>query len=441
MPDIKLTKKQTIAWEYLTDSTTNEVLFGGGVAGGKSFIGCLWIASMCIKYPGTRYIVGRTVLQTLKQTTMVTLFEVLKLMGLSVDKHYTFNGQSNTFKFYNESEIILKNLEYTPADPNYESLQGYEVSAVMVDESSQITQTCYNILKSRIRYKLNEYKLIPKILLTANPGDNFLKRLFYLPFIEDNLEPNKKFVQSLITDNPHVNKDYIKTLESLPEQQRRRLMLGDWDYTSDINQIFEFDSISNSLYRFEPNPNDKIIISLDVSRFGEDRSVAVVWVGMVITEIYVYKKLSTTQLTEQIRLLMTSYKVHPNSIIIDSDGIGSGVADQLRGINFVNNSKPFNNENFSNLKSQCYLKLGELFKQGLISININNPEIIDDLTQELLSVKLKDVDKDSKVTVISKEEQKKLLGRSPDISDAIMMGCYNLVKQTKNSGKYTITWI
>jgi hypothetical protein len=138
---------------------------------------------------------------------------------------------------------------------------------------------------------------------------------------------------------------------------------------------------------------------------------------------------------------MSTYGVHPTNVIVDTDGIGSGVGDQLRGFNFVNNSKALHEQNFSNLKSQCYVRLSEMFKQGLISININDPSLIDDLTQELLSVKLKDVDKDGKVAVISKDEQKRILGRSPDISDAVMMGMYPHIKNQKSTGKYSISFI
>ena len=37
---------------------------------------------MCLQYPGIRTLIGRTVLQQLKLTTLNTLFEVLQLMGL-----------------------------------------------------------------------------------------------------------------------------------------------------------------------------------------------------------------------------------------------------------------------------------------------------------------------------------------------------------------------
>jgi hypothetical protein len=178
-----------------------------------------------------------------------------------------------------------------------------------------------------------------------------------------------------------------------------------------------------------------------VARFGSDRSVAVIWVGNVIIDIYVYSKLSTVELSEEVKELIQKHKVHPNNVIVDSDGVGGGVADQIRGTNFVNNSSPLHNQNFSNLKSQCYNKLSEMFKEGKISINLIEPGIVDELTQELLSVKLKDVDKDNKIAVQSKDEMKKVLGKSPDLSDAVMMKMIIDIKQHKTTGRYAINFI
>ena len=82
-----------------------------------------------------------------------------------------------------------------------------------------------------------------------------------------------------------------------------------------------------------------------------------------------------------------------------------------------------------------------MFKEGQISLNIMEPSLIDDLTQELLAVKLKDVDRDNKVAVQSKDEMKRVLGKSPDISDAIMMGMYFHIKSMKTTAKYAIAFI
>lgn len=441
MVNIDLTKKQSIAWKLLSDNKTNEILYGGSAGAGKSWLGCLWITSLCLRHDGIRCLIGRTVLQQLKLTTLNTLFETLGAMQLKSGEHYTYNGQSNVITFFNKSEIVLKDLAYQPSDPNYDSLGGLELTAVFVDEAAQIPQLAFNILKSRIRFKLNEYNLIPKILLTCNPGQVWLKKYFYLPYIDESLEPNKAFVPALPLDNPHLPATYIEMLRSLPSGQRKRLLEGDWNYEMEADSLFDFDDVSSSVFKHAPKPEDKKYISVDVARFGSDRSVAIVWVGLVALECFVYTKLSTVELSSEIKALIAKYGIHPSNVIVDSDGVGGGVADQIRGTNFVNNSKALHNQNFSNLKSQCYVKLSELFKEGKISLNILDPSLIDDVTQELLAVKLKDIDKDNKVQVASKDDMKKILGRSPDLSDALMMRMYYEIKNLKATGRYSMAYL
>jgi phage terminase large subunit len=436
--NVNLTKKQSVAWEYLADKNTNELLFGGSAGGGKSMLGCIWITSMCIQYPGTRWLIGRTVLTQLRLTTLRTMFDVFTMMGLSNEKHYNYNAQSNIITFYNKSEVILKDLELKPSDPHFDSLGSLEITGGFLDEVSQMTQMAYTIVKSRIRYKLNEYNLIPKLLLTCNPSNTWSKKEFYLPYIQDTLEENKKFIPSLPLDNPHLPPSYIETLRSLPELQRRRLLEGDWDFLDSSDNLFNFESITGSVFKFIPNENDKKYLTLDVARFGDDRSVAVIWVGKCITEVFVYTKLDATQLVSHVKELMAKYGIHPLNVIVDSDGVGGPVADMLRGTNFVNNARALHDQNFINLKSQCYVKLAEMLDAGEISINILNPMIVDELTQELLSIKLKDVDKDTKVSVMSKDQIKKMIGKSPDLADALMMGMLPHIKSLKATGRYGI---
>jgi hypothetical protein len=362
-------------------------------------------------------------------------------MGLKSGEHFTFNGQSNVLTFYNKSEIIFKDLAYNPSDPNYDSLGSLEVSACFIDEASQITSLAFSIVKSRIRYKLNEFNLIPKVLMTCNPSNNWIKKDFYLPHTQGTLESNKVFIPSLPMDNPFLPPSYIEMLKELPPQQRRRLLEGDWDYLDESDSLFKFDEISASIFKSVPNTQDKKYMTIDVARFGDDRSVVMIWVGLVLVECHVYRKLSIVELSSNIEDLMRSHGVHPQNCIVDSDGVGGGASDILRATNFVNNSRPLHEQNFSNLKSQCYVKLSDMFRDGKISINILEPSMIDDLTQELLAVKLKDVDKDNKVAVQSKDEMKRVLGKSPDLSDALMMRMLPEIKNLKTTGRYLIARI
>jgi len=242
-------------------------------------------------------------------------------------------------------------------------------------------------------------------------------------------------------DNPHLPASYIEMLKELPPQQRKRLLEGDWDYMDDSDSLFKFDEISSCIYKFEPNPQEKKYMTVDVARFGDDRSVVMIWVGLALISCHIYRKVSTTELSSEIKDLMKFHGIHPQQVIIDSDGVGGGVADQIKGTNFVNNGRPLHEQNFTNLKSQCYIKLSEMFKEGKISINLLEPSVVEDLTQELLAIKLKDIDKDNKVGVMSKDEMKRILGKSPDLSDALMMRMYQEIKAHKTTGRYSISFV
>lgn len=53
------------------------------------------------------------------------------------------------------------------------------------------------------------------------------------------------------------------------------------------------------------------------------------------------------------------------------------------------------------------------------------------LAEELGQVKQHDMDKDVKKAVMPKDKVKEILGRSPDLSDALMMRMYFEVKPTR----------
>jgi hypothetical protein len=277
--------------------------------------------------------------------------------------------------------------------------------------------------------------------MTCNPSNNWIKKDFYIPFIQDRLQDNQVFIPSLPMDNPHLPSSYIEMLKELPPQQRKRLLEGDWDYLEDSDSLFKFDDITNSIYKLEPNAQEKKYMSIDVARFGDDRSVVMIWVGMVVISCHVYRKLSTTELYTEIQDLMKFNGIHTQNVIVDSDGVGGGISDLLRATNFVNNARPLHEQNFTNLKSQCYIKLSEMFREQKISLNILEPAVVEDLTQELLAIKLKDIDKDNKVGVMSKDDMKRILGKSPDLSDALMMRMYFELKNNKTTGKYSISFI
>ena len=155
---MELSIKQTIALDLLEDKTTNEILFGGGAGGGKTALGCYWQLKQRLKYPNTRGLIGRAVLKTLKETTLVSFFQVAKLQGLEAGKHYKYNGQMSQIELFNGSVILLKDLYAYPSDPNFDELGSLEITDAFIDEANQIEDKARNIIKSRIRFQLEGYK-------------------------------------------------------------------------------------------------------------------------------------------------------------------------------------------------------------------------------------------------------------------------------------------
>ncbi len=65
-------KRQKEAFDILEDKQTTELFYGGGAGGGKSYLGCYWLISSCMRYPGTRWLMGRARLKSLKESTFLT---------------------------------------------------------------------------------------------------------------------------------------------------------------------------------------------------------------------------------------------------------------------------------------------------------------------------------------------------------------------------------
>ena len=151
---MKLNLKQTKALDYLEDQITTELLFGGGAGGGKSILGAYWLAKMCLKYPESRWVMGRSSMKTLKETTYVSFLKMAKLQGLEVDRHFQVTSPQhkdypNCILFPNKSVILMKDLEFYPSDPDFDELGSLEITGYFIDEANQITEKAKNIIGSR----------------------------------------------------------------------------------------------------------------------------------------------------------------------------------------------------------------------------------------------------------------------------------------------------
>jgi phage terminase large subunit len=428
---MNLIPKQENAVYFLKDSQTKELVYGGAAGGGKSALGVLWLIEQCQIYPGTRWLMGRSKLKALKETTLNTFFELTTKLKISTQ--FNYNAQSGIIYWKNGSEILLKDLYLYPADPNFDSLGSLEITGAFIDECNQITYKAWQIVKSRVRYKIKELGITPKILGTCNPSKNWVYSQFYLKDKNKTIDNDKKFIQALPKDNPHLPQSYLESLLSLDDNSKQRLYYGNWEYDNDPAKLIDFEKIQN-IFTNDFLPYGEAFISADIARFGSDKMVICVWKGFRVVEIYTLAKSSITEVANAIRDLASKHSVPLSNIVADEDGVGGGVVDILGCKGFVNNSKAMPVEGvdvqYQNLKTQCYFKLAELIQDDKVFVNCTDGSIIDDITKELEQVKRDKIDNDGKLRILPKEKVKELIGRSPDYSDALMMRMYFCFKQS-----------
>ncbi len=419
---MKLLKKQSDAVYFLKDKTTKEILYGGAAGGGKTALGCLWLIEQCQTYPGSRWLMGRAKLKALRETTLNTFFELSSMLKLQ--NQFNYNSQNSTINFTNGSQILLKDLFLYPSDPNFDSLGSLEITGAFIDECNQIVHKAWQIVLSRCRYKLKEFGLTPKLLGTCNPAKNWTYKEFYNPNKNNTLPLNRKFIQALPTDNPNLPQSYLDSLLSLDKVSKERLYFGNWEYDDDPSALIDIDSITDYFNPNHINRTGKMYMTIDVARKGKDTTVFRVWDDWLCIYRFQIDKSDLTVVVNKGLELSKRYNIPLSQIIADEDGVGGGVVDFFKCKGFINGSSPLNGENFNNLKSQCGFKMAQKIVDRECGEVCDNTAVINIVMEEMEQVKQKDIDKDGKIALVSKDIVKQMIGRSPDEWDSIMMRYY-----------------
>lgn len=433
---MELIPKQTIALDFLEDEVTTELEYGGAAGGGKSQLGAYFQLKRRMKYPGTRGMIGRSSLKTLKETSLKTFFEVAKVQGIKRGLHFDLTSSQdkenpNALVFSNGSLIYLKDLFLYPSDPEFDEFGSLEITDAWIDEAAQITQKAKDVVTSRMRYKLTENNLVPKLLVTTNPFKGWGYTDFYRPHKLGQLEPYRQFVAALPKDNPYLPQSYLDQLLRLPKAQRERLYYGNWEYDDDPAALIGYENILDLWRpRVVVSATDRRFITCDVARFGGDKTIIAVWYDWTIVEWVEIGKSSITQVAARIEGLMAKHAITKRQVAVDEDGVGGGVVDIVGCYGIVNGSRPMEERvpmqgktspNYANLKSQLNFRMADRINRQIIHITpgLMTVEQRERVIQSLEQVKQKDIDKDGKMAIVPKEQIKQQIGRSPDESDVI----------------------
>lgn len=182
-----------------------------------------------------------------------------------------------------------------------------------------------------------------------------------------------------------------------------------------------------------PGPAREATIGVDVARFGDDDSAIATridnWTGPVKSFSGLNGPHLAAKVLEEARVFIAEGRhVRVN---VDGTGVGASVLDALIAFDEVRNgrmtvidvqagAKPDeeNEDHYFNLRSQLWFGLATFLAEGGM--------LPDDgeLAREILAPTYR-VDEKGKIRVASKDEIKKILGRSPDLADALCLAVYS----------------
>ena len=335
------------------------VLFGGSVGSGKS----RWLRWMCLFW--LMYYYKKYGVKGVRAGLFCEDYPALNDRHLSKVKYEfppylgTYNQQRNEFTLspeYGSGILAFRNLD----EPDkYVSV---EFAVIAIDEINRNPKSTFDFLRSRHRWPgISDVKF----LAGCNPiGEAWVKNMW----VKRMFPPEEKeqyefvFVPALPTDNPYLPESYYKALESLPDNQRKAYLEGDWDafdegmdekgYTRLVNDRELQAAIVHS-----GEHNGYIIGGIDPAA-GGDASAIVIKSGNLQEIVFNQKLRDTMDLVHQVVKINRDYKV--DQWVVDRTGVGQGVYDRLkemdynvRGVSFGEKSE---DPQYANLKAEWHFR-------------------------------------------------------------------------------------
>ncbi len=390
-------------------------LFGGSVGSGKSY----WIRWSVVWFLMDYY--QRYGIEGVRAGIFCEDYPALNDRHLTKIKFEfpdwlgTYNQQRNEFtlkKKWGGGIIAFRNLD----DPG--KYLSVEFAVIAIDEVNRNPKSTFDMLRSRHRWPgISDVRFIAG----CNPlGEAWVKNMW----VKRMFPPEEKeqyefvFVPALPTDNPHLPKSYYTALESLPDNERKAYLEGDWDAFDEaidekgyIRLVADRELQGATVY--SGDHSGFIVLGVDPAA-GGDKSAMVVK-SANLQEIVFNQKMPDTM--DLIGIIMEKYREYKvDYIVIDQTGVGQGVYDRLkeldypvRGVQF--GSKP-EDPMFQNLKAELHWKERKWLLSGGRLVH-------DSGWNEFEYVKYKN--KDGKILIQPKEDLFKEGIMSPNCVDAAVL--------------------
>ena len=368
-----------------------------GRGSGKSYIASMLAVISLLK--GKRTL---AIAQTGQAIREVLVPEILARLNEIIPGKFKFNQTSNKI-------VFGKGIIYLGSYESLESLRGYtRISLIILDEAALAPPNIFEV----VAFCMRDCDEEPKIRMMSTPRSaNWLTE-----YVKKN---NIPVITAKTSDNKRITPKEIELMKkaSIDENSWRREFYGD-EIDDDTTGVLFTSILLTSAPKFLRRNNDGYAIGIDCSGLGKDSNVIVVRNQNEILEIVEKKVASNSELCSIVRgLIMTHGKGNLSHIAID-EAYGLDLHERLTEAGITAAIVPFggkaNNQAYANRRAEMYINM----KKGIEEYGLKG--ITEELHRELQATKYI-LNNNGKIQLISKDEIKLNIGRSPDIADALAL--------------------
>lgn len=316
-----------------------------------------------------------------------------------------------------------------------DNLYGEDVYGVVFDEFTRAKRAAWVALRSTITATKAPIKLIGNFIDSYNWGHLMVKN-DKKGIFDYHVITAWEAVDAGILDREEVE----NAKDTLTEDEFNKLYLckgeGDNALTTlnDILELWSNDFVSHG---------SKSMV-VDVAGNGKDKFVVAIFSGLRMIHYEIHDKTDGFDIVAIMKRLKKRFKIKNHNIIFDSIGVGHAATGWFKGAyEFKSNLKPIRNRTISHegkkkevsdykdLRDDCAFKLADCINELDIFIECKmSQEVMEIIQQELGQLRTL-VNKNELRQLITKDEIKDNIGRSPDWMDVFIMLMITLLRKKK----------
>ena len=422
MSEPKIIRPNKGGQEHFVRTNVDVAIYGGILAGGKTFGSILSVAEPCLD-PLFRATFFRRTFGQLKQAG-----GIVDDMKAAYGKEVSVTiSESPRATFSSGAYVEMQQINDENPKKVIEKFKGLQADAIYFDELTGFEWFTFTYLMSRCRGK---GKWTGKIRATTNPSRRHWLRTFLNWYIrpDGTVDPEKSgmvryfyiygekvdevawgdtkeevyekakvaidrkiasfrgkvtykqliksftFILGNLTENTALtegNEGYVGSVAATGGKMSQALAEGNWNVDVDSDEEAPIsDANANAVAVTDPQMNNDRWITADLADTGTDNFLALAWNGFHLMDILILTKSTPRQNAEALQIFAQKHNVADNHIIYDAIR-GTYINDYIEdAIPFVSYRAPMGlyARLAYNLKAECYLRLVKMINDHRLSI-------------------------------------------------------------------------